>query len=145
MSKTGWALLEKKGWTHKQHSLIDYYTWTHQCGLSNKNLYSSILRAGWVCCPNNWPRVMANRDGWRQRVKGTSAYRVRRDEFIPFTRGLTQSKTHIAQSKIWAWVKDSISYDNNHYTKPTYFMYYVYLDWNSKFDIFYWPFWSNDH
>ena len=37
--------------------------------------------------------------------------------FMPFPRVLVQSETQIVSSRIWTQVADSISYDNDHYTK----------------------------
>ena len=39
----------------------------------------------------------------------------RRDEFIPFQRVLAQSEMQTALSRIWTWVTDSISFNDNHY------------------------------
>ena len=43
MYKTYWALMMKKGQTHKGSFPTDYYTWTHQCCLLNKDLHSLIM------------------------------------------------------------------------------------------------------
>ena len=44
-NKTCWALLKKQGRTHKWHSPMDSYTWTHQYWPTNKNLCEH-----WVQC-----------------------------------------------------------------------------------------------
>ena len=43
MNKTYWALLEKKGQSHKGGFPMDSYRWTHQCWMTSKNLHSSAL------------------------------------------------------------------------------------------------------
>ena len=47
-SKKCWALLEKKGPTHKLYSPMDSYSWTCQGSLTSKNLHSSALCVHWV-------------------------------------------------------------------------------------------------
>ena len=46
-NKTWWALLEKWGWTHKRCSM-DSYSWTYQCWLTCKILYSSTMCGSWL-------------------------------------------------------------------------------------------------
>ena len=47
-------------------------------------------------------------------------YLERRTEwFLPFAMVLTRNETQTATSEIWTLVADSISYDDNHYTKRT--------------------------
>ena len=41
--------------------------------------------------------------------------REKRDGFIPFQRVLVWSETQIASSRIWTWLTNSISKDNNYY------------------------------
>ena len=36
---------------------------------------------------------------------------------MPFPRALAQIEMQAASSRIWIWVVDSISYNNNHWTK----------------------------
>ena len=43
LSKTCWTLLVKWRQTLKRRSIMDSYTWTHQCWSTSKNLHSSVL------------------------------------------------------------------------------------------------------
>ena len=43
-----------------------------------------------------------------------------RDELMSFLKALAESQIQTTSSKIWTQVSNSISYDNNHCTKPTY-------------------------
>ena len=40
--------------------------------------------------------------------------------FMPFSTALALSKTQTASSRLWTWVNDSISYDNNSHAKHAY-------------------------
>ena len=43
----------------------------------------------------------------------------RKDGFIPFLRAMAQDETHIALSRVWTRLTDSISYGDNRYSKCT--------------------------
>ena len=47
-NKTCGTLLEKQGQTHKWRFPMDPYTWTCQCWLTNKSLFTSALCRHWM-------------------------------------------------------------------------------------------------
>ena len=51
-----WALLEKQGWTHQWHSLMDSCSWTCQCCPTSKNLHQ--LCTDTKCSREDQPEVM---------------------------------------------------------------------------------------
>ena len=59
-----WALMQKKRQTHKKRSLMDSYTWTHQCWPTSKD-----LRTVTECSLRDLFGVMDDRDGWREIVR----------------------------------------------------------------------------
>ena len=65
-SKANWALLARRGRTHRQHSPMDSYTWTHQSLLTGQNIHQLWADTGFRI--EDLPRVMADEDEWRERV-----------------------------------------------------------------------------
>ena len=47
-NKTCWALLEKLEQIYKHYSLMDSYTWTHECWSTRRILHSSSLCRHWM-------------------------------------------------------------------------------------------------
>ena len=72
-NKTCWAQLEKKEQAHKQCSLMDSYTWTHQYWLTSKDLHTSAL-----CGHRMQFRRPAKSDRWQRQMvrenQGTLCY-----------------------------------------------------------------------
>ena len=48
---------------------MDSYTWTHQCWLTNKDLYTLTLYKHLMQSKKNLPEVMDDRDGWQEKIK----------------------------------------------------------------------------
>ena len=69
MSKTCCALSEKQRQTHKWCSLIDSYISVGQ----QAETYFRQLFVDSGCSWDNWPRPMADRDRWQEKVKGIDA------------------------------------------------------------------------
>ena len=70
MNKTSRTQLEKQRQTHKWRSSISPYTWTFQCRLTSKNLFTSALcrhnDVVWKTCREQW---MIGTDGERERER----------------------------------------------------------------------------
>ena len=64
-------LLEMQGQTPKQCSLMDYYTWTHQCWLTSKDLLTSALCGHWR--KSTEPTKIY---GWQERIRELCAVSV---------------------------------------------------------------------
>ena len=47
-NKTWWAFLKQQGQTQERRFLLDSFTWTNQCWLTNKDLLTSALCGYWL-------------------------------------------------------------------------------------------------